>query len=134
MSVLQWVLRGVVFLAGGLMAAVGVSMWLDPAGGAASLGVMADSPFGLATLRADLGAFFLTIAGFAILAAVLNRAHLLTAPLVLIALALAGRAATGMTDGFDQDMIRPMIVEGVLTAIFLAGRFGLAKQTLKAAA
>ena len=77
---------------------------------------------GFSTLRADFGALFAGAGGFAIAAAVRNNARLLTAPLLLIGIGLAGRLLTIALSGYDASMLQPMAAEVVLIAIFATGR------------
>ena len=58
----------------------------------------------------------------AIAAAVRNNARLLTAPLLLIGIGLAGRLLTIALSGYDASMLQPMAAEVVLIAIFATGR------------
>jgi hypothetical protein len=96
--------------------------WLQPEKLAAKLGVAASNPLGAATLRADLGAFFATAGGLALVAAILRAPRLLTAPLLLIGLALAGRILALELEPLDSAMIPPMVAEAMMAAVFLAGR------------
>jgi drug/metabolite transporter superfamily protein YnfA len=77
----------------------------------------------MATLRADLGAFFATAGGFALWAAIRRAPGFLTAPLMLISLALAGRFLALAVTPFASAMIPPMVAEAVMVALFAAGRF-----------
>ena len=124
MSILIWILRILIALGGALMLYMAVTIWLDPVTGAAPLGVGADGLLGEAMIRADLGAFFFVTGGLALLGAVLNSPALMTGPLLLIGLALAGRLATlAMTGESIPEMTQPMAVEGALVVLFGLGRF-----------
>ncbi|HAH10699.1 MAG TPA: hypothetical protein DCL48_11410 [Alphaproteobacteria bacterium] len=106
---------GVVFLIMGFWA------WGAPLSLGTALGLEAKTGVGQASLRADLGAFFLTAGGFATAAAALKRGSLLLTPLVLLGLALTGRLITAGTAPFEGGMIVPILVEVVAVAVFGAG-------------
>ena len=107
---------------GAILLLIAFAAWLQPEKLAAKLGVAASSPLGAATLRADLGAFFATAGALALIAAILRAPRLLTAPLLLISLALAGRCLALEMEPLDSAMIPPMVAEAVMAAVFLAGR------------
>lgn len=124
MQVVSRILVGVAGLLGVLVA---LRIWMAPDDVASQLGVQAMGPFGLATIRADLAGFFAAGGAFSLVAAIRNRAVLLTPPLVLIGLALAGRVVTVATSGVTNEMIPPMAIEGALVAILALGRTQLAR-------
>ena len=124
---MQMVSRILVGIAGLLGVLVALRIWMAPDDVASQLGVQAMGPFGLATIRADLAGFFAAGGGFSLVAAIRNRAILLTPPLVLISLALAGRIVTVATSGVTNEMIPPMAIEGALVAILVLGRTQLAR-------
>jgi hypothetical protein len=116
------VLRGLIGLIGVLGLLLALQLWLNPAGPAAKLGLMATGPLGLASIRADLGGFFAGAGLLALMGAVRGQARLLTAPLLLTSLALAGRVVTVAFNGLTPDMVQPMVVEAVLIVILALGR------------
>ncbi len=119
---MKLVLRVVLGLAGLLFIVIGLSFWANPATPAARLGIEAASALGTSSLRADMAAFF-GVAGFLTLAAVVrSNARLLTAPLLMIAVALTGRVITVIVDGYTPDMMQPIVIEAVLLALLAAGR------------
>jgi hypothetical protein len=97
-------------------------LWLNPAGPAAKLGVAAMGPLGLATIRADMGGFFGAVGILAVWAAFKGQGKVLTAPLLLVALALTGRVIAVAMGGLTPDMVEPMVTEAVLVVAFAAGR------------
>lgn len=119
-------IRGLVGLAGVLALLLALQFWFDPEAPAARLGLSPQGGLGLATLRADLAGFFGLAGVMALAAAVRAQAALLTAPLVMIAIALTGRVITAATSGLAPDMVQPMVIEAVLLALFAAGRRFLA--------
>ncbi len=122
---IQVILRGLIGLGGVLLLFIASQYWMDPTGPAAQLGVTAQNLLGTATLRADLGAFFATTGIFCLAAAILNRGRLMTAPILLFGLALAGRLLTVVLDGRFEGDTFPMTVEAVFLVVFLSGRFAL---------
>ncbi len=115
--------RILVAATGALLLFLGVVAWADPLRLALKLGVQPAAPLGAATLRADLGAFFAVAGGMALLAAYRRAPALLTPPLLLIALALAGRCLALAVAPFDAAMIQPMVAEALMVGVFAAGRF-----------
>lgn len=113
------VLVGVVGVLGMLLA---LAIWLDPARVAMRLGILGETSLGLSTLRADFAGFFGTAGFFAFAAAVRDDGRLVSAPLVMIAIALTGRVITVTHAGLAQDMIQPMVIEAVLLVLLAAGR------------
>ena len=116
------VLRGLIGLIGVLGLLLALQLWLNPAAPAAKLGLMATGPLGLASIRADLGGLFAGAGLLALMGAVRGQARLLTAPLLLTSLALAGRVVTVAFNGLTPDMVQPMVVEAVLIVILALGR------------
>jgi len=119
-------LRVVIGLVGILFSGLAIGFWLNPAGSAYHLGISALNALGVASLRADLPGFFGGAGLFALAAAFRNDARLLTAPLLLIAIALAGRLITVVINGFEPPMAAPIAIEAALVLAFLLGRQTLA--------
>jgi hypothetical protein len=117
------ILRLAVAITGALLLVLALVAWTDPARLGGALGIGAPAALGMATLRADLGAFFATAGGFALWAAIRRAPGFLTAPLMLISLALAGRFLALAVTPFASAMIPPMVAEAVMVALFAAGRF-----------
>ena len=115
--------RLAVAITGLILLAMGVAAWIDPTRLAAQLGVGANSALGMATLRADLGAFFAVSGGLALAGAVRRAPRLLTAPALLIGLALAGRCLALLATPFETPMAPPMAAEALMLAALAAGRF-----------
>ncbi|WP_374346316.1 hypothetical protein [Phenylobacterium sp.] len=116
------ILRGLIGLVGVLGLLMALRIWMAPAAAAGKLGLVGQGPLGEATLRADVAGFFGVAGGLALYAAIRNRAGLLTAPLLLIGAALAGRIVTLAASGPGPDTLAPMLVEAVLVVILGAGR------------
>ena len=117
------ILRLAVAATGALLLFIAFGAWVDPVRVAGSLGVAGSGSLGLATLRADIGAFFATPGILALLAAFRRSPGFLTAPLMLVCLALAGRFWALAVTPFETAMVPPMVAEAVMVAVFAAGRF-----------
>lgn len=120
------ILRILTGLIGVLALLLAARIWLGPVEPAAKLGLEGIGALGRATLRADVGGFFAAGGLFALMGAIRADSRLLTPPLVLLALALAGRVVTVVLDGYAPDMLPPMIVEAVLVAVLFLARRRLA--------
>lgn len=116
------VLRVLVALAGALALLVALQFWLHPAAPAARLGVEPMGDLGLATIRADVAGFFAAAGLLSLAAAVRADKRLMTAPLLLIGLALVGRLITVAVSGLSPDMVQPMVVEAALLLLFGVAR------------
>lgn len=124
---IRMALRVLVGLVGVLAVLIALRLWMDPVAPAAQLGLTGNGGLGLATLRADVAGFFGAAGILSLLAAWLGQARLLTAPLLLITLALTGRLITVVVSGYAPEMLQPMVIEAVLLVILLAGRRALAR-------
>lgn len=118
----QLTVRILVGVVGALAVLLALRIWIAPAAVGETLGLVGMGGLGRATLRADVGGFFGVAGIMALAAAVRNDRRLLTAPLVMIALALTGRVITRFTDGLTPAQVPPMIVEAVLVVILAGGR------------
>lgn len=125
-GILQKALRLAVGLFGVVFVALALGFLIDPVPAASKLGVGPLGPLGVATLRADLWAFFGTGGILSVASAVRNDARLLTAPLLMIAMALAGRLITVAVSGFDQTMVPPMVAEAIIAVLLVLGYRNLA--------
>ena len=115
-------IRGLVGLVAVLALLLGARFWLAPAAIGETFGLHTVGPLGLATLRADIGALFLGLGVLSAAAAIRDNRRLVTAPLVIIAIALTGRLITAATAGLPHEGLPPMVVEVVMLAILAAGR------------
>lgn len=116
------ILRIVVGLIGLAAALLALRIWVAPAAVGAQLGLIGQGGLGLATLRADFAGFFGAAGVFALAAALRDDRRLLTAPLLMIALALGGRVVTVVASGLDAAQVLPLVVEAVLLALLALGR------------
>lgn len=108
---------------------LGLAFLLDPRGSAARFFVVPLGTQGLATLRADFTAFFVTGGLFALVAAWRSTRAPLLVPLALLSIAITGRCVSLAVDGAAATAGPPMVVEAMMIAILaLAHRsFGPAK-------
>lgn len=121
-------LRLLVALAGALGLLIAARMWMDPARVGAMMGLSGDGPLGAATLRADVGGFFAAAGALALAAAVRNDRRLLTAPVLMIALALSGRCVATAAAGVDARAVPSIIIELALVILFALGRWRLGER------
>jgi hypothetical protein len=80
---------------------------------------------GMATIRADFPAFFLTGAVFAIIGAWRADPRPLLVPLVLLSAALAGRFVSLAIDGVVSTTYPPMLAEALMIGIIIVARRAL---------
>lgn len=125
---IQIALRVLIGLSGLAALFMAVRFWIDPTAPAAQLGVSPLGDLGISTLRADLGAFFGVAGGFALAAALRNEARLVLTPLFILGAALLGRLFTATQLGLGSEVIEPIVVEAVLTALYTAGWFKLGRR------
>jgi hypothetical protein len=123
---MERIFRGLAGVVGALAIVFAVRFWFAPVTAGGTLGLAAPGLLGLASLRADLGGFFATAGVFAVVGAVRNNRRLLTAPVLLIGLALLGRVVSILHDGLVSADILPMAVEAVLVALLGLSRLFLA--------
>lgn len=114
--------RIAVLVFGFLLLLGGAAALADPARLAAQLGVVAASPLGAASLRADLCGFFATAGLLALAGGWRREPALLTAPLLLVGLALTGRFVALAFVPFSAALLPPMLAEAAMVAVFAAGR------------
>lgn len=116
------ILRGLVGIVGVLAVLLALQFWLNPAGPAAKLGLSPLGSLGLSTIRADMAGFFGAAGVLALVAAIRNQGSWLTAPLLMVSIALTGRVVNVIVQGWSPDFVQPMAVEAVLVVLFAAGR------------
>lgn len=124
---MQIVIRGLLGILGLAGVLIALRIWMAPEEVAAQLGVGANGPLGIATIRADMAGFFGGAGAISLFAAIRNRGRLLVAPLLLVAVALTGRVLTVALNGYSEAMLPPMVIEAVLVAVFALGSWKLAR-------
>ena len=97
--------------------ALGLMFFFATDQAAAGFFVTPQGAAGLATLRADMSAFFLVGAAFALHAAIASRGAGLLVPGALYAVAITGRAVNLIVAGSYDGAAIPMIVEAVLVLL-----------------
>ena len=122
------VLRVLIGVLGLLAILVAARFWMDPLKVGATLGLSPVGLLGLATLRADMAGFFGTAGVLALAAAIRDDRRLLTAPLIMIGLALSGRLITAGLGGLAQPTVMPMAVEALGVLLLTLGRRSLGQR------
>lgn len=100
---------------------IGFVFLVRPSEAAAAFALTPIGTQGLATLRADFPAFFLTGGLFALLGAWRGTAQPLIVPITLLAIALAGRFVSLSVDGMVDTSLPPMIAEAVMLSLLGLG-------------
>jgi hypothetical protein len=114
-------IRVVVGLVGLFNVVLGLGFLIDPAQAGLRFFLMSLGTQGLATMRADFTAFFVTGGTFALISAWRAQRTLLVVPLMLIGIAISGRVISLIADGAPSKAFPPMIVEAVMIAILALG-------------
>jgi len=114
--------RVLIALVGLFNLAIGLAFLIDPARLGTAFFLAPNGIQGLATMRADFTAFFVTGGVFALLGAVRGRAELLAVPLALLGIALSARFVSLAVDGISPSAFQPMAAEAVMIAILVAGQ------------
>jgi len=115
-------IRAAIALVGIFNLAIGLAFLAAPARLGAQFFLVPAGIQGLATMRADFTAFFVTGGAFALAGAWRGAAEPLAVPLLLLAIALLGRGVGIAVDGVSPAAYGPMIAEAAMIAILLAGR------------
>lgn len=110
-------LRIAVALVGLFNVAMGVAFLVSPARMIAGFALEPIGIQGLATVRADMTAFFLVGGAFALEGAWHARAAPLRVPLALLGIAFFGRCVGVAIDGVGPATFAPMIAEAVMLAV-----------------
>jgi hypothetical protein len=116
------VMRAVIGLIGLFNIAIGLGFLFSPARLAADFFLSPLGSQGLATLRADFPGFFITGGVFALIGAAKRDGNALLVPVLLLAIAITGRALSLVLDGAAPTAWPPMIAEAVMIAALLLGR------------
>jgi hypothetical protein len=113
--ILFW--RLVIGLVGLFNIAIGLMFLVHPRELAAMFFLEPLGTQGLATIRADFPAFFLTGGLFALLGAIRAERAPLAVPMMLLAIALAGRTLSLVVDGAPQTAFQPMAAEAIMVLL-----------------
>lgn len=101
---------------------LGFGFLLDPVKSGTMFFLSPNGIPGLAVLRADMTAFFLTGGILAAAGAWKQNPALLVTPIMLFAIAIAGRTVSLIADGVTPGAFTPMIVEAALVTGLLFAR------------
>lgn len=118
---MQIIVRIAIALVGLFNLVIGLGFLIDPARLGTAFFLSTNGIQGLATLRADFTAFFVTGGAFALIGAVRASPQLLRVPLALLGIALFGRFISLAVNGASPVAFSPMIAEAVMIAILATG-------------
>lgn len=113
--------RIVIGLVGLFNAAIGLSFLFDPIGMASEFALSPIGTQGMATMRADFPALFLTGAMFALVGAWRAEAKPLLVTITLLAFVLFGRTVSILLDGTAPTTAPPMIIEAIMIVLLTIG-------------
>lgn len=116
---MRLILTALIMLGGIFFAIMGVGFLFDPVASGADFGLALDNPHGLASIRADMSAFFLVAAACMIIGAWRRNGDLLLVPAGLFGIALIGRFIGYFVDGPWDGFWMPMVVEAVTVIVLL---------------
>jgi hypothetical protein len=100
---------------------LGLGFLFDPAQAGLRFFLTSLGTQGMATMRADFTAFFVTGGAFALVAAWRARRWPLSVPLTLLGIAIVGRTISLVADGAPAIAFTPMAAEALMIAILGLG-------------
>ena len=115
------VLRALLFVGGLFFVMMGIGFLLDPVGNGADFGIAPQGTLGLASIRADMTAFFLVAGGCMIWGGWARKGDPLLVTAALMGIAIVGRVYTLIANGPHDGWFVPIIVEAVTVIICLLG-------------
>lgn len=115
------VMRVVVALVGVFNLVIGFGFLLDPVKWGTQFFITANGTQGLATMRADFTALFITGGIFALIGAWRGWRRPLQVPIMLLSVGFAGRIVSLLTDGTPPTAFSPMIAEAVMVTLLVIG-------------
>lgn len=124
-------MRAGVALVGLFNLMLGLSFLIDPAQAGLRFFITALGAQGMATMRADFTAFFVTGAMFALIGAWRAQRRPLQVPLLLLSIAIGGRLISLVADGAPAMAFGPMAVEAVMIGILALGWRAFGADTVK---
>lgn len=122
---MQVVLRALLLLGGVFFILMGLGFLLNPVGAGADFGLTAQGTMGLASIRADMTAFFVISGVCLAWGTWAQKGDLLLVAAGLMGIAIVGRLVTLAVDGPHQGWYVPIMVEVVTLALALWGRRSL---------
>jgi hypothetical protein len=115
------VVRAVVAVVGLFNLVLGLAFLFDPAQAGLRFFITSLGTQGMATMRADFTAFFVTGAIFALVGAWRAWRAPLLVPLLLLSIAIGGRVVSLVADGAPPQAFPPMIVEALMILLLSLG-------------
>lgn len=112
-------LRALLFVGGLFFVLMGIGFMIDPVGSGADFGIAPQGVMGLASIRADMTAFFVIAGGCLLWGAWARKGDPLLVSAGLMAIALIGRFVTLAVDGPHDEFWMPMVVEAVTVVLAL---------------
>ena len=109
-------------LVGAFLTFMGLTFWFTLDSAVVGFGFGPEGVIGRASVRADVGGFFLGGGILAFYAAWKCHAGAATVGALFVGLALTGRLLTLILDGNAPGAVPPMVVEAVMIALLLWGR------------
>lgn len=113
------VLRALLFVGGLFFVLMGIGFLLDPVGAGADFGISPQGTLGMASIRADMTAFFIVAGGCLVWGAYARKGDPLLVSAALMGIALVGRCVTLAIDGPHDLFWQPMVVEAVTAIVAL---------------
>lgn len=115
------VLRALLFVGGLFFVLMGIGFLLDPVGSGADFGIAPQGTLGLASMRADMTAFFVVAGGCMIWGGWARKGDPLLVTAALMAIAIIVRLYTLILNGPHDEWFVPIIVEAVTVILALLG-------------
>lgn len=115
------VLRALLLLGGIFYVAMGIGFLLNPVSSGADFGLAPQGNLGLASIRADMTAFFVVAGGCLIWGAWARKGDPMLVTAALMGIAIVGRLVTLASDGAHDGWWLPIIVEAVTVVLALFG-------------
>ena len=113
------ILRALLLVGGLFFILMGVGFLIDPVGSGADFGIAPQGTMGLASIRADMTAFFLVAGGCLVWGAWARKGDPLLVSAALMGIAIVGRLYTLAVDGPHDGWFVPIIVEAVTVILAL---------------
>lgn len=119
---MQVILRVLLLVGGGFFILMGIGFLLNPVSSGADFGLAPQGTLGLASIRADMTAFFVISGTCLAWGTWSQKGDLLLAAAGLMGIAIVGRMVTLVVNGPHEGWYIPVIVEAVTVALALIGR------------
>lgn len=115
------IVRGLIGLLSLLYLSLAGQFLFTPLDAAANFAITPVGIQGMASLRADFGAYFLVTSGSMLWGAIANRPALYWVAIAILGLTFLGRGFSLIMDGAGVGPYQPMAVEAVTTVLLLIG-------------